>query len=98
MHNDWVVCAFVSLIEAQLVIGEHVDPMLADEPVKWSSWHAQEPCAVGVISFWTTRAPKRHRTRGHDFWVTEHVCNGAFCSSVEVSVHDVDLEKLHVRV
>ena len=39
MHEDWVVCAFVSLIEAQLIVGERVDPVFVDEPVERPSWH-----------------------------------------------------------
>ena len=60
MHEDWVVCAFVSLGEAQLFIGERVNPMLVDEPVARAAVHFQEPCAVGVITF---RTPERYRAR-----------------------------------
>ena len=85
MHEDWVVCAFVSLGEAQLFIGERVDPVLVDEPVERATGHIQEPSAVGVVSFQATRAPERYRARGHEFRVAEHVCNDAFGGSVDVS-------------
>ena len=32
MHEDWVVCALVTLGEAQLVVGERVNPMCVDAP------------------------------------------------------------------
>ena len=32
MHEDWVVCALVTLGEAQLVVGECVNPMFVDAP------------------------------------------------------------------
>ena len=72
MHEDWVVCAFVSLGEAQLFIGERVNPMLVDEPVERAAGHLQEPCAIGIITF---RTPERNQDQGHEFWVTEDVCN-----------------------
>ena len=62
MHKDWVVCAFVSLIEAQLVVGERVDPVLVDEPVEWSAWHAQESCTIHIVPFRASGSLERRRS------------------------------------
>ena len=48
VHEDRVVCACVSLGEAQLVVEECVDPVCADAPVERSAWHAWKSRAVRI--------------------------------------------------
>ena len=98
MHKDWVVYASVSLIEAQLVVGERVDPMLVDEPVEWSSWHAQEFCTIHIVPFRASGSPERRRSWCHEFGIAEHVRHWPFHRHVEVTAHEVDVKQLHVRV
>ena len=50
VHKDWVVRALVLLVEAQLVDGENVDPMLVDEPLETATGHTQKSGAVGVVT------------------------------------------------
>ena len=91
MHKDWVVRALVLLVEAQVVDGENVDPMLVDEPVERATAHTQKSRAVGVGTFEVASAPERYRARSSEFWVAEHVCNSAFGRSVTVPAHKVDV-------
>ena len=93
VHEVWVVCALVTLGEAQLVVGEFVDA-----PVGMGAGACREILCSQCHPLGATSAPQRCRPWSHEFGVPEHVSKGAFGSHVEVTAHKVDVRLLHVRV
>ena len=67
-----MVCALVPLGKPRLFVGERVDTMFVHLPVERSTWHAQEPCAIRVVSLEAATTPKRRRSRCHELLVVEH--------------------------
>ena len=92
MYEDREVCALVTLGEAQLVVGECVEPMFVGVPVEWATGHVEKFCVVGVVPLEAASAPERYRSRSHEFGDAEHVCNSAFGSLVKVTAHEVDVK------
>ena len=99
MHEDWVVCAFVPLGEAQLFIGERVNPMLVCLLVsQWKGRRGKYRNPAQSVS-----SPSEPQSGTKPGAVNSGSLNTSamidtFGSSVKVSSHKVDLEKLHVLV
>ena len=97
MHDDRVMCAFVPLDGAHLVIGERVGSVFVDAPVEWATRHAQEPCAIRVGPLEAARTPQWRRFRCHELLVVEHGGQRTVHGHLKVAPDVVDVEPNHVR-